>query len=44
MLGLKEIKKTRRMILHYNGDNAIFHKAAFKKPIQNQRCLVVADV
>jgi len=27
----------------YSGSNAIFLKAAFKKPIQSQRCLVLAD-
>lgn len=28
---------------YYNGANSIFLKAAFKKPIQSQRCLVIAD-
>jgi putative SOS response-associated peptidase YedK len=28
---------------YYNGSNAIFLKAAFKKPIQSQRCLVLAE-
>lgn len=28
---------------YYNGANSIFLKAAFKKPIQSQRCLIVAD-
>jgi len=27
----------------YNGANSIFLKAAFKKPIQSQRCLIIAD-
>ena len=27
----------------YSGSNAIFLKAAYKKPIQSQRCLVLAD-
>lgn len=28
---------------YYNGSNAIFLKAAFKKPIQSQRCMIIAD-
>lgn len=28
---------------YYNGPNSIFLKQAFKKPIQSQRCLVIAD-
>lgn len=28
---------------YYNGANSIFLKPAFKKPIQSQRCLVIAD-
>lgn len=28
---------------YYNGANSIFLKAAFKKPIQSQRCLIIAD-
>ncbi len=27
----------------YNGSNAIFLKSSFKKPIQSQRCMVIAD-
>lgn len=35
--------KNRTDDLDYNGSNAIFLKAAFKKPIQSQRCMVIAD-
>ncbi len=28
---------------NYNGPNSIFLKSAFKKPIQSQRCLIIAD-
>lgn len=28
---------------YYNGPNSIFLKQAFKKPVQMQRCLVIAD-
>lgn len=28
---------------YYNGANSIFLKPAFKKPIQSQRCLIIAD-
>jgi putative SOS response-associated peptidase YedK len=35
--------KNRNDDPYYNGAKSIFLKAAFKKPIQSQRCMVIAD-